>query len=152
FYGDFDSGGNVSQGAFCQSINHFCWHQTTNASDPYGPGNGRITAGSTVMAAGQWYHVAVVRDDVAKTVTMYVNGAVDGTATYTGSVVGLQSDKYLGVGSPLFFGSATHGQLDEVTLYNRALTANEIAWIYTGDGSGKRTSNRGNAISVTGAS
>src|SRR6185436_9839413 len=44
------------------------------------------------------FHVAVVRDDSAKTVTMYVNSQVDGTATYTGSVINLQGNKRLGVG------------------------------------------------------
>ena len=123
---DFDAGGNISQGSLCQSVSSFCWHQTTNAADPYGPNNGRITTGPAVVA-NQWYHVAVVRDDAAKTVQMYVNGVLYGSSTYTGSVVPLQRDKFLGGAGVEFTSAFTRGRLDEVMFFERPLSPGEVA-------------------------
>ena len=133
---DFDVGGNVSQGSLAQSVDGFGnprlnWHQTTNTSDPYGPNNGRILNATTNLVAGQWYHVAVVRNDDAKTVRMFLNGLLEGSSTYTGTVVNLQRNKNLGVAAPEFFNTDMHGQLDEVGFYNRALTPSEITALAT---------------------
>ena len=38
--------------------------------------------GNAVLAQGVWYHVAVVHDAVAKTVKLYVNGALDTSGSY----------------------------------------------------------------------
>ena len=84
----------------------------------------------TARSTGTWYHVAVVRDDTAKTLNLYVNGVLDATqVSYTGKTVqSLQLDKRLArdgnySASPTFF----NGSLDDVRIYNRALSANEVA-------------------------
>ncbi len=128
---DIDATGNLSQGSLSQSVDgfgnpRFFWHQTTDVLNPYGPNNGRILNPSTNLTTGQWYHIAIVRNDSAKTVQMYLNGVLEGASTYTGSVVNLQRNKILGTAES-FFHTAMHGQMDEVGFFGRALSAAEVA-------------------------
>ncbi|MEJ7590622.1 MAG: neutral/alkaline non-lysosomal ceramidase N-terminal domain-containing protein [Planctomycetaceae bacterium] len=90
-------------------------------------GNERDEAltGRTVLGTRTWQHVALVRN--GKHVTVYLNGnpqpEIDGELepTYKES-----SDKiFLGGRSDRMFG--LEGRLDEVALYDRALTADEVA-------------------------
>jgi hypothetical protein len=128
--------------------NHFYWFQSytdgTHSSD---------LLGSTPVNLNQWYNVAVVRDDVAKTITLYLNGAVDGTFSYAGeTAVGLQSDKFLGGAGTAFPADFFNGFMDEVSLYNRPLSAAEIQTIYQEQGTGLGgTTIQGNLIGATAA-
>jgi hypothetical protein len=91
---------------------------------------------STVtVTTNVWYHVAGVRG--SNYIQLYVNGLLDGQAN---------ADFPQDYGNyPLFFGSSGQpywdrklsGSLDEVSLYNRALSAGEIAAIYAAGSSGK---------------
>jgi hypothetical protein len=89
----------------------------------------------TNISTGIWYHVAAVRD--SNSLQIYVNGFLQAQAS-----VGFPQD----YGSePLFFGTTGQsswdhkfaGLLDEATLYNRALSSNEIASIYAAGAAGK---------------
>lgn len=79
---------------------------------------------------GQWHHAAAVRDGVENTVDLYLDGVlVASTSSSTGSI---------NVSSPvtMFIGADHHssngaqdyfpGMIDELRVYNRALTAAEI--------------------------
>ena len=90
---------------------------------------------ASVVSTGVWYHVAGIRGPAV--VQLYVNGQLE-----RASSVSFAQD----YGTyPLFFGSSGQssqdhklaGTLDEVSLYNRALSASEIAVIYTAGASGK---------------
>jgi hypothetical protein len=90
---------------------------------------------STTVSAGVWYHVAAVRG--SNFTQIYVNGQLERQTN-----VNFPQD----YGSlPLFFGTSGqsywdhkfNGNLDEVSLYNRALSANEIAAIYTAGSAAK---------------
>jgi hypothetical protein len=112
--------------------NHFSWYQSMTDGSSIEP------SGATTLVAGQWYHVAVVRDNVAKTVTLYVNGAVDGSARYSGTVVGLQQTKVLGTSEPVGFPSDFFiGQIDEPSIYNRSLSAAEVQAIFAAGSAAK---------------
>jgi Ca2+-binding RTX toxin-like protein len=88
----------------------------------------------------------VVRDDVAKTVTLYVNGVEDASSSYAGTVVGLQQTKLLGGATPVGFpGDFFNGLIDEPSIYSRALSAAEIQSIFTAGSAGKPT---GSSIGV----
>src|SRR6185369_7556516 len=84
--------------------------------------NGSTTKSVAItMSANTWYHVAVVEDGT--TWTGYVNGIGVGSATQSfGSTTGLP----LNIGSST--GSADYftGDIDEVQIYNRALSAHEV--------------------------
>jgi len=87
---------------------------------------------------GIWYHVAYAYDDVSHAQVLYVNG-VSQASNAGGITPGYDSHPFL-IGADvdnevlaLFF----PGAIDEVSLYNRALTPVEIARIYNGGGVGK---------------
>ena len=84
---------------------------------------------STVLAANTWYHVAGVYDAAARTLSIYVNGFFD-NGVLAGTVPPSQYNSPLGVniaqrtGNPGTFNFL--GTLDEVHVFNRALTESEI--------------------------
>jgi hypothetical protein len=89
---------------------------------------------TTLVATGVWYHVAGVRGP--NFIQVYVNGVLEAQTT-----VNFPQD----YGSrPLFLGSSGEswdhklaGRLDEVSLYNRALSAEEISGIYSAGNAAK---------------
>jgi uncharacterized protein YpmS len=90
---------------------------------------------ATIVSVGVWYHVAAVRDP--NFIRLFVNGQLEGQT----SVSFPQDYGTL----PLFFGTSGQsywdrkfkGTLDEVSLYDRALSAGEIATIYSAGAAGK---------------
>jgi glucose/arabinose dehydrogenase/PKD repeat protein len=84
---------------------------------------------SSVLAANTWYHVAGVYDAGARTLSIYVNGVLD-NGVLAGTVPSSQYNSSYGVniaqrtGNPGTFNFL--GTIDEVHVFNRALTASEI--------------------------
>ena len=86
--------------------------------------------GSTVLAPYQWYHVAGVFDDQSDLMTVFVNGLADGSMVSSGTP---DSSSSFGVsigandpeGNRYFDGS-----IDDVRIYNAALSYTDIAAIY----------------------
>jgi RHS repeat-associated protein len=98
-----------------------------------------VQATGTALAASTWYHVAGVIDYTGKTVKLYVNGsqAASGTTSFASNTTPdtASSSAALGAeedGSAGFF----NGMLDEVRVYSRALSADEIAGLAGGTGTG----------------
>ncbi|MBI3527063.1 MAG: LamG domain-containing protein [Betaproteobacteria bacterium] len=98
-----------------------------------------IRYGATVLQLNQWVHVAGVYDAAAQTMAVYLNGVAD-NGTLLGTVAGMQLNSTL----DLFIGRRAdtagqynfNGTIDEVRLYNRALSQAEIqADMNTGLGS-----------------
>jgi hypothetical protein len=88
---------------------------------------------------GQWYHVAFTFDDTTKQQILYLNGVA---VAFGVSNLSIGYDAH-----PMFLGadydnSSTmslflQGRIDEAAIYNRALSATEIASIYSADAAGK---------------
>jgi glucose/arabinose dehydrogenase len=84
---------------------------------------------TTVLTTNTWYHIAGVYDAAARTLNIYVNGVLD-NGVLAGTVPAAQSDAALNVniaqrtGNPGSFNF--QGRLDEVHIFNRALSASEI--------------------------
>ncbi len=118
-----------------------CWDsgQSANYQISYDNTNGfAFNSGGTQLVSGQqiltnqWHHIAVTAD--GSTFRIYVNGQekgfVAGTLGGQNNVPLTIGDVCPGVTDPF------HGFLDEVTIVNRALTADEIAAIYNAGGAG----------------
>ena len=79
----------------------------------------------------QWYHLAVTRD--GDLYTIYTNGLAAGSQTDTNTIPDPEVPLTIGEAEGFYF----DGQLDEVSIYNRALSATEIAAIYAAGSAGK---------------
>jgi len=91
---------------------------------------------------GIWYHVAYTFDSETENQTLYLNGDVV-TDGGSGQQIGYDTNSVL-MGSDFDFGQVVlpfDGQVDEASIYNRALTAAEVAAIYTAGSSGKYSTN-----------
>ena len=79
--------------------------------------------GPTVLAANTWSHLAVAWDGL--TIRMYVNGAQVASGALAGTAA--VSASPLRIGGNSVWGEWFAGLIDEVRVYNRALSAAEIA-------------------------
>jgi hypothetical protein len=87
---------------------------------------------NTAFATGTWYFVASVYDASAQTLHVYVNGVLDDgalTGTVPASLFNTPAGGRLGAksGSTSFF----NGLIDDARVYNRALSATDIAALYS---------------------
>ena len=89
--------------------------------------------GNTVVQFNTWYRVAMTYD--GSSLRLYVNGALDGSIAASGIIAPKPVPLRIGGAStgPWFF----NGRVDEVSLYNRALSASEVQSIYTAGAAGK---------------
>ena len=90
---------------------------------------------TTQVAINTWYHFAGARG--SNFIQIYVNGNLQGQTN-----VGFAQDYgsyplYFGTSGQSSFDRKLNGSLDEVSLYNRALSSNEIAAIYNAGAAGK---------------
>jgi prepilin-type N-terminal cleavage/methylation domain-containing protein len=86
----------------------------------------KTTNGSTALSANNWYHITGTFDGA--TVKVYVNGVLDGSGNYPG-IDGVSGN--LCIGAHACNSYWTTGKVDEVKLFNRALSASEILAIYS---------------------
>jgi len=97
----------------------------------YGVGGGMANAkASWPISDGIWYHAAVVRNTATDEVYLYVNGKLEATVTdvSVGEIDNIDTPLYInGYGSSA---SNFNGLIDEVRIYNRALSPVEILQHY----------------------
>ena len=91
-----------------------------------------VASTSTFTAPG-WYHFVAVWDDAsAATTEIYINGTAD-NSTDTGTISSLgnlSNALNLRIGAESDAGNPFDGKLDEIRVYNRALSAGEIQSLY----------------------
>jgi uncharacterized repeat protein (TIGR02543 family) len=88
-----------------------------------------------LLQTGRWYHVAVT--NISNSVTLYLDGVAVGTGTLT---INTPAGTTFCIGKIPSSPSGTyrlHGKVDEVSIYNRALSASEILAIYMAGSEGK---------------
>jgi hypothetical protein len=90
----------------------------------------------TNWTPGFWYHLTGAYDGSA--VKIYVNGVLIASSPASGTMTDYGRPLRIGAFDNLSGSdSYTPGLVDEVAIYNRALTANEIAALYTAGSAGK---------------
>jgi Concanavalin A-like lectin/glucanases superfamily/Divergent InlB B-repeat domain/Immunoglobulin I-set domain/Immunoglobulin domain len=101
------------------------------SADPYNS----LVLSTNILTTNAWYHVVGTFDGIW--MNLYLNGVLHGSARHPYPVdYGIR---------PMFFGTSGEtawdgrlaGALDEVSLYDRALTAQEVAALYGSGSSGK---------------
>lgn len=82
-----------------------------------------------------WHHVCMTWD--GSQLVLYVNGAVEGSSVLGPQTV-FSSDTDIGIGRHAFFGTRAYdGLIDEPTLFDRALTSQEVLSLYQAGDQGK---------------
>lgn len=77
---------------------------------------------NTALSQNQWYHVAITWDGI--NINFYLNGVLDGTDVFTDGVPSAYRQPYIGkVENNTAY---MNGKIDEVRIYNYALTQSEI--------------------------
>jgi len=102
------------------------WWRNTN-------GDAHSITSTTTIALDTWAHVAVVYDSTG-TQSMYINGVLEASTSFTDGLADSPCDFYIGTdvltySDPICALAAErnfHGHLDEVRIYNRALSASEV--------------------------
>ena len=92
-----------------------------------------VTSGSTVLPTSTWTHVAGTYDGT--TAKLYFNGELVGSATTSGALTAIAADAK--IGHNIVTGGNFNGLIDEVEVFDRALTQQEIQAIYNVGGFGK---------------
>ena len=83
---------------------------------------------------GEWYHLAITK--TATLFTIYVNGVEVGSEVSTPPIANANAPLIIGQSNEPF-GGFMNGLLDEVTIYNRALTQGELQAIFDAGSAGK---------------
>jgi hypothetical protein len=89
----------------------------------------------TLLTTGVWYHVAAVRG--SNTTQLFVNGRLEAQGTISFPQSYGAYPLYFGTSGESNWDRKLSGRLDEVSLYNRALSATEILAIYAAGTGGK---------------
>jgi hypothetical protein len=114
---------NAWQAVIYKAQDNYCLAATTsNASRPGACGIAGPIYGTAALAANTWAHLAATYDGA--TLRLYVNGAQVWSVAQTGSV--LTSANPLQIGADSLRGNFFTGIIDEVRIYNRALSQAEI--------------------------
>ena len=93
---------------------------------------------SPMIATGVWYHVAGVRG--SNFIQLYINGQLVGQTNVSFAQNYGNLPLYFGSSGESYWDHKLKGLLDEVSLYNRALSSNEVAAIYAAGRGGQMQS------------
>jgi hypothetical protein len=89
-------------------------------------------SGTTVLETGKTYHVVGTFDQGTGTARLYVNGVMEGEAKSSTFTVAEQTGALL-IGSGWYYNNSSYymaGQIDEVAVFDRALSESDIASHY----------------------
>ncbi|HUP62682.1 MAG TPA: LamG domain-containing protein [Thermoanaerobaculia bacterium] len=142
-----------NDGAFIVSLNYNC-NQPTPATQTLAiqsggkafflvrdaAGNQRGAFSTAPVNTGTWIHLVGVRDVSCQTIYLYVDGVLADTQsdpTLTSGSMGNAIADYIGRRPLCGTTNPFNGKIDEVSIYNRALTACEVAALYDADCAGK---------------
>jgi len=82
----------------------------------------KSVGGTSALPINTWSHLAATYDNT--TLRLYVNGVQVGSQSFTGSI--MNSAAALRIGGNSVWGEYFQGRIDELRIYNRALTQSEI--------------------------
>ncbi len=104
-------------------INFFVWVS----------GDWRYATSNVALPLNVWTHVAGTYD--GNVIKVYFNGQEVGNASFAGTITPVAAD--LQIGRNIVSGATWNGLIDEVEVFDRALSVSEIAAIYNAGSAGK---------------
>lgn len=127
-----------TQGVWGLGATNGCGAETAGFEVAFDDAHRFIRCGSTALAPATWYFLAGVYDATARTVRVYVDGVEDtggqapGSSAIAASLNPYAVCPYLGASSNQ--GYLLRGSLDEVRIYDRALSPAELQALYVASG------------------
>jgi len=103
-----------------------------NAQFVVNTGSNGVATGTTSLSVGVWHHLVGTYDGT--TVRVYVDGVEEGTASLTGNISSNTAPVRIGVGSGATSEQPMDGAVDDPRIYDRVLSAEEIATIFASNG------------------
>lgn len=97
-----------------------------------------FTYGITQLNASQWYHAVYTFDGA--TASLYLNGVLENSTSISASITTNSFNMYLGCRTGA--GEVFPGKLDDIRIYNRCVSANEIKGYYYDSQTAVSTLNR----------
>jgi len=95
-------------------------YQQSNSTQQYGIG--------TVIKTNQWTHIVAIYD--GSSIKLYNNGILKDSLPFTGSIAYNNNPLLIAKTSPFYPGGYWRGSIDEIRIYNRAITESEIQELY----------------------
>lgn len=131
FIGNNDGPGQQNKWFFAlgAGLLHFTVYNTANA-----PPNFFLVRAPFSPVVGQWYHLAVTKRGTL--FTIYLNGAPQGAEVSEPPIANANAPLTIGQANEPF-GGFMNGSLDEITVYNRALSEEELRSIANAGSAGK---------------
>lgn len=122
------------------------WRVARNSGDvgmSYAGGTGDITSAKDV-SDGSWHHLVAISDGggTAFATALYIDGVVESTATGKAALAKNGARTMIGE-NPGSTGRSWNGNIDDVAIWNRVLSQNEITTLYNG-GNGKTVADAAN--------
>jgi subtilisin family serine protease len=91
---------------------------------------GTPITGSTAIGASQWYHAVFVRDVATDKLYLYLNGVSDATPVTDPTTTTLANTYNFMIGRWEYYNLYFDGVIDDVRVYDRALSADEVWQLY----------------------
>jgi len=85
------------------------------------------SSGYTELTGNVWHHIAGVGDNTDKSLKIYVDGVLRNSGAFTGSPITTTNNLVIGA----LAGAIVNGVIDEVRIYNRSLSGDEIGKLYS---------------------
>jgi len=91
-------------------------------------GHKREIASKTVLDIGKWYHIVGTYD--GSIMKIFINGIMENSTTDVGSSILTNANVPVSIGRATEYNEFFNGLIDEVRIYNRALSEEEIKRLY----------------------
>ena len=105
-------------------------YQSATSNLIFSPNGAAIGVSKTwAPIVNKWYHIAFTRNATTDANTLYIDGVSLGSTTQTTDIATVTGVLYIGDGT--YAGYEINGSLDDVRIYNRALSATEVAQLYS---------------------
>ncbi len=87
-----------------------------------------LSVSNAAFITGEWVHLVVIRDTVNNQLSMYADGVLQGTTPdLTG---GIANGEIMTIGNSTNFSNPCEAYIDDVRIFAKALTADEVVAIY----------------------
>jgi hypothetical protein len=98
------------------------------------------------VSLNTWHHIVMTYDSVTGKINTYLNGVLNSTCSHSGNLAITIEPVYIGLKPNDYF----NGTIDEVKIYNRALSADEVKENYNAKASNYQVALEYNKIILTG--